>query len=591
MPTSVTTGHCRPSTAAIGASRSVWSSRACAAERRREAEVGGDPPPDAAALALAHADRRRRHAGDRQAGRGGHEQGRRVQLQHRRNYRQRPAEPVRRRASRAVAAVRKNRYELARSLHSTDACFPRIVSLFAMTRSLLDAFWRAVAYCLHPKVILLSLAPLVGRRRRRRAARLLLLGAGGRRGPRLARAVVAARLVLRLARVGRRRRLPERVRAAGDRRPGDSGLRRRFAGAGRLADDAGDGAPGRGCGASRRSSGATAPASLQSLAWSLGCTLVALVALVASLPLWLIPPLVLVVPPLIWGWLTYRVFSFDVLGRACQPRRAAPADGGASLAAVRHGRAHRLPRRRAVAALGDERADPGLRAGPDPGLDLALHAGVRVLGALVRPLPARRAAATCARSRRRPSAPLAAAPSRFALGAARARRAGSPPHELRPPHRRRRDPVREARRQAPAQGDRAARGARPLARLGALRRRRPGADHGRPEGRVRQRRRRVLLRRHRRDARRPHPAVRRGRARRAAGAASRGARPRARADAGRRPRAGQAVRARSRRQPAPAQHGGVPRGRRDHPESVQQDRRLLGAAEARAGCSSCPAFR
>ena len=37
-------------------------------------------------------------------------------------------------------------------------------------------------------------------------------------------------------------------------------------------------------------------------------------ALVASLPLWLIPPLVLVVPPLIWGWLTYRVFAFDVLG-------------------------------------------------------------------------------------------------------------------------------------------------------------------------------------------------------------------------------------------------------------------------------------
>ena len=32
-----------------------------------------------------------------------------------------------------------------------------------------------------------------------------------------------------------------------------------------------------------------------------------------SLPLWLIPPLVLVVPPLIWGWLNYRVMSFDVL--------------------------------------------------------------------------------------------------------------------------------------------------------------------------------------------------------------------------------------------------------------------------------------
>jgi hypothetical protein len=27
----------------------------------------------------------------------------------------------------------------------------------------------------------------------------------------------------------------------------------------------------------------------------------------------LIPPVVLIVPPLIWGWLTYRVLSFDVL--------------------------------------------------------------------------------------------------------------------------------------------------------------------------------------------------------------------------------------------------------------------------------------
>jgi len=30
-----------------------------------------------------------------------------------------------------------------------------------MTRELFDSFWRAVAYCLHPKVIALSLAPLV----------------------------------------------------------------------------------------------------------------------------------------------------------------------------------------------------------------------------------------------------------------------------------------------------------------------------------------------------------------------------------------------------------------------------------------------
>ncbi len=49
------------------------------------------------------------------------------------------------------------------------------------------------------------------------------------------------------------------------------------------------------------------------LAWSIACAVAALLALVASVPLWFIPPLVLVVPPLIWGWLSYRVFAFDVL--------------------------------------------------------------------------------------------------------------------------------------------------------------------------------------------------------------------------------------------------------------------------------------
>jgi hypothetical protein len=52
---------------------------------------------------------------------------------------------------------------------------------------------------------------------------------------------------------------------------------------------------------------------LQSAAASLGATLLALVLIVLSMPLWLIPPLVMVLPPLIWGWLTYRVFGFDVL--------------------------------------------------------------------------------------------------------------------------------------------------------------------------------------------------------------------------------------------------------------------------------------
>lgn len=52
---------------------------------------------------------------------------------------------------------------------------------------------------------------------------------------------------------------------------------------------------------------------LHSLAWSLGSTALALVALVISIPLWFVPPLVLVLPPLIWGWLTYRVMAFDAL--------------------------------------------------------------------------------------------------------------------------------------------------------------------------------------------------------------------------------------------------------------------------------------
>ena len=50
-----------------------------------------------------------------------------------------------------------------------------------------------------------------------------------------------------------------------------------------------------------------------SIAWSLGSTVLALIALVISMPLWLMPPLVLILPPLIWGWLTYRVMAFDAL--------------------------------------------------------------------------------------------------------------------------------------------------------------------------------------------------------------------------------------------------------------------------------------
>ena len=52
---------------------------------------------------------------------------------------------------------------------------------------------------------------------------------------------------------------------------------------------------------------------IASLFWSLGSTVLAAIALVLSIPLWLVPPLILILPPLIWGWLTYRVMSYDAL--------------------------------------------------------------------------------------------------------------------------------------------------------------------------------------------------------------------------------------------------------------------------------------
>lgn len=46
---------------------------------------------------------------------------------------------------------------------------------------------------------------------------------------------------------------------------------------------------------------------------SMGATALALLLLLLSLPFWLIPPVILVLPPLIWGWLSMRVFCYDVL--------------------------------------------------------------------------------------------------------------------------------------------------------------------------------------------------------------------------------------------------------------------------------------
>jgi hypothetical protein len=49
------------------------------------------------------------------------------------------------------------------------------------------------------------------------------------------------------------------------------------------------------------------------LLWSAGASLVALGLFLISLPLWVIPLFGVVTPPLIWGWLTYRVMAFDTL--------------------------------------------------------------------------------------------------------------------------------------------------------------------------------------------------------------------------------------------------------------------------------------
>ena len=61
-----------------------------------------------------------------------------------------------------------------------------------------------------------------------------------------------------------------------------------------------------------------------SVTWALGTSAVAIIAFLVTMPLWLIPPLVLIVPPVIWGWLTYRVMSVDALAEhASKPERDA----------------------------------------------------------------------------------------------------------------------------------------------------------------------------------------------------------------------------------------------------------------------------
>src|SRR6185369_11228242 len=175
-----------------------------------------------------------------------------------------------------------------------------------------DSFWRAAAYCLHPRVIMLSLAPLL-----LIAGLALVLGyffwepAIDAVSATISSWALMATLVQWLEAIG----MPGLHAAiaplvvvfistpvivvlsllvvAGLMTPAIVKLvaTRRFPSLERLR-------------------GGSALGSAFGAMWA---TLLALAALVLSIPLWFIPPLVLIVPPLIWGWLAYRMMSYDVL--------------------------------------------------------------------------------------------------------------------------------------------------------------------------------------------------------------------------------------------------------------------------------------
>ena len=177
---------------------------------------------------------------------------------------------------------------------------------------LLDSFWRAAAYCLHPRVIALSVLPLVlmaglafgvgyffwepavsGVREALESWQLVATFIGWLEGLGLSnlKSVLAPLIVvfastpvivvLSLLMVAALM-TPSMLSLVGERR---------FA----LLE--------------RKNGGSF----LGSLFGGLWATLVALIALLVSIPLWFVPPLVLILPPLIWGWLTYRVMTYDVL--------------------------------------------------------------------------------------------------------------------------------------------------------------------------------------------------------------------------------------------------------------------------------------
>jgi hypothetical protein len=188
-------------------------------------------------------------------------------------------------------------------------------------KDLLDAFWRAVAYCLHPRVVLWSLLPLAvagaalgllgwfyweaavaavrGTLERWELVAAMLrwleeIGAAGLRAvlaPLIVVALMVPLVVIAALLLVALMMTPAIVALVAQRR--FPKLERRRGGGW-----------------------------WQGLLWSLTCTAAALLALVVSVPLWFVPPLIVLLPPLIWGWLTYRVLSYDVLAaHASAPER------------------------------------------------------------------------------------------------------------------------------------------------------------------------------------------------------------------------------------------------------------------------------
>lgn len=195
---------------------------------------------------------------------------------------------------------------MARAQHAGPCVYSRPMGL------IFDSFWRSVAYCLHPRVIALSVLPLilmvalsfglgyffwepavsaVAAWLESQELVGVFLGWLDRVGAGAFRTVFAPLLVLVVA-------TPAIVfltllLVAVTMTPQMVALvaQRRFASL------------------DRKRGGSL----MASVFWSLGSTLLALLVMVLTMPLWLVPPLVLVLPPLIWGWLTYRVFAFDAL--------------------------------------------------------------------------------------------------------------------------------------------------------------------------------------------------------------------------------------------------------------------------------------